>query len=169
MNDIFKEQLVKREKNRKDDLRKIIICAIAVGISFFSIVTIGLAGGMVIALAAALIASFFIYNMNIEYEYAFTNGEIDIDRIYNKSRRKRVFSGSCADFEIMAHIDDKEHLSKYNETKIYDFSSGGIYGNTYVFVAEIKGKKSRVIIEPNDDILNAMLLALTPKKLFKKK
>lgn len=169
MGDIFKEQLIKREKNRKDDLIKVIIAAVSFALSLLALFHFGIGGGAVVILVIAMIASYLIYNMNIEYEYAVTNDEIDIDRIYNKSRRKRVFSGSCADFEVMAHIDDNEHLAKYKDLKTVDFSSGGIYGNTYVFIADYKGKKSKIIIEPNDDILNAMLMTMTPSKLFKRK
>lgn len=169
MSDIFKEQLVKREKNTKDDFKKMLICAISVAFSILAVIGLGLGAGLVIVLVIALIASYFIYNMNIEYEYSVTNGDIDIDRIYNKSRRKRVFSGSCGDIEIMAHINDKEHLGSYTDAKVYDFSSGGIYGNTYVFVTEFKGKKAKIVIEPNDEILNAMAVVLTGRKLFKNK
>lgn len=169
MGDIFKEQLVKREKNRKDDLKKALIISISVALSILALFSFGIGGGAVIILVIALVASYFIYNMNIEYEYSITNGEIDIDRIYNKSKRKKVFSGNCADFEVMAHIDDNEHLSQYKDLKTVDFSSGGIYGNTYVFVCDYRGKKSKIIIEPNEDILNGMFVTMTSRKLFKRK
>ncbi len=168
MGDIFKEQLIKREKNAKDDFKKFIIAAVAVALSIFVILILGIFAGSVVVLVIALIAAYFIFNLNIEYEYAVTNDELDIDRIYNKSRRKRVFSGNCADFEIMTHIDDKERLAKYEGLKTLDFSSGGIYGNTYVFVASLNGKNTKIIIEPNDEILNAMYITMTPKKLFKR-
>lgn len=169
MGDIFKEQLVKREKNLKDDMKKGSIIAVAVTISLLVLLSMDIGAAAVIILVVALIAAYFVHNMNIEYEYSVTNGEIDIDRIYNKTKRKNVFTGNCADFLVMAHIDDKEHLEEYKDLKRYDFSSGGIYGNTYIFVTEYKGKKAQIMIEPNEDILNAMLVTMTPKKLFKNK
>lgn len=169
MGDIFKEQLVKREKNLKDDMKRGSIIAVAVAISLLVLLSMDIGAAAVIILVVALIAAYFVHNMNIEYEYSVTNGEIDIDRIYNKTKRKNVFTGNCADFFVMAHIDDKEHLEEYKDLKRYDFSSGGIYGNTYIFVTEYKGKKSQIMIEPNEDILNAMLVTMTPKKLFKNK
>lgn len=169
MGDIFKEQLVKRERNLKDDIKKCSIIAVAITLSLLVLYKIDIGGAAVVILVIALIAAYFVHNMNIEYEYSVTNGDIDIDRIYNKTKRKNVFTGNCADFLVMAHIDDNEHLGQYKDLKKYDFSSGGIYGNTYIFVTEYKGKKAQIIIEPNEEILNAMLVTMTPKKLFKNK
>ncbi len=37
--------------------------------------------------------------MNVEYEYIFTNGEIDVDLITGKNSRKRLLTFNCKDIE----------------------------------------------------------------------
>lgn len=48
-------------------------------------------------------------------------GSLDIDVIMNKSKRKTVFQGNATEFEVFAHIDDKEHLAMYENLPIVVF------------------------------------------------
>jgi hypothetical protein len=41
---------------------------------------------------------------NVEYEYIVTNGDLDIDMIVAKRKRKRIFSANCKEFEIVAPV-----------------------------------------------------------------
>lgn len=167
MGDVFKEQIVKKEDTKKDMRKR---AAIISGAAFFSIGSYYLLGisSLPLILVIIIIAYFLINRTFIEYEYIYTNGLLDIDCIYNKSKRKHILTVNTDSFDIMAHIDDKEHLAPYENLKIKDFSSGEIYGNTYVFVTYYKGEKVKFIIEPNEEMLEIMNIALTPRRLFKK-
>ena len=170
MGDVFKEQLVKRAITGKDTAKRIGIVALAV-IVFFFCLYIPYVQQVAVFIAAALIFGvyFLITRQNIEYEYSFTNGDLDIDIIYNKSKRKRLFSSSVKDFEIMAPVQDTAHthdLSNASETK--DYSSGVVGPDTYAFVTAYKGKRLKIIIEPNDMMIKAFSTVLTPRKLIKK-
>jgi len=170
LGDVFKEQLVKRAVTGKDTAKRFGIVALAVIIFFFCLY-IPYVQQVAVFIAAALIfgAYVLITRQNIEYEYSFTNGDLDIDIIYNKSRRKRLFSSSVKDFEIMAPVQDTAHtheLSGAQETK--DYSSGIAGPNTYAFITAYKGKRLKIIIEPNDMMLKAFSTVLTPRKLIKK-
>jgi len=170
LGDVFKEQLVKRAITGKDTAKRIGIVALAV-IVFFFCLYIPYVQQVAVFIAAALIFGvyFLITRQNIEYEYSFTNGDLDIDIIYNKSKRKRLFSSSVKDFEIMAPVQDTAHthdLSNASETK--DYSSGVVGPDTYAFVTAYKGKRLKIIIEPNDMMIKAFSTVLTPRKLIKK-
>lgn len=174
MGDVFKEQLVKRNKNNKDSMKKAVITSTAIVLSaasvlFFIYTGAGIGGAAVVIFIIFMISFYLINNMNVEYEYIYTNGELDIDCIYNKTKRKTLFTAEVKDFEIMAHIDDKSNLAPFENYPVKDFSSGDLLGNTYVFVASLNGKNYRFIIEPNDEMLNSMSVYLTPRKLFRKK
>jgi hypothetical protein len=122
-----------------------------------------------IAVGVGFGAYVLISRLNIEYEYVYTNGELDIDVIYNRNSRKRLFTFTVKDIEIMAHVQDTAHtreMSNVTETK--DCSSGVVGPNTYAFVAPYKGKRLKVIIEPNETMFKAFSTVLTPRKLFKK-
>jgi len=170
MGDVFKEQLVKKAVTGKNTALRFGIVALAVVVFFFSL-TIPLVQQFSIFVAAVLafVVYILITRQNIEYEYVFTNGELDIDIIYNKSKRKRLFSSSVKEFEIMAHVQDTAHtrdLSNAMETK--DYSSGIVGPNTYAFITAYKGKRIKIIIEPNEMMIKAFSTVLTPRKLFKK-
>ena len=170
MGDVFKEQLVKKAVTGKNTALRFGIVTLAVIIFFFCL-AIPFVQQFSVFVAAVLVfgAYFFITRQNIEYEYVFTNGELDIDIIYNKSRRKRLFSASVRDVEIMAHVQDtarKHDLSNAAETK--DYSSGIVGPNTYAFIMAYKGKRTKFIIEPNEMMIKAFSTVLTPRKLYKK-
>lgn len=168
MGDLFKEQIVKKIRTTRDSLKAAAIIAAGIVLAFAAIMFFGVGGGLVITFIIAFAVFYLINRLNIEYEYAYTNGYLDIDCIYNRSKRKNLFSGVVSEFDIMAHIDDKERFAVYEQLKTKDYSSGEILGNTYVFVSRYKGSKMKFIIEPNEEILSAMLHDLTPRKLFKK-
>jgi hypothetical protein len=170
LGEVFKEQLVKRASNSKDTAKRIGIIVLAVLILFIcTIIPVIQSFLMFIVVGVAFGAFFLMSLLNVEYEYAFTNGELDIDIIYNRSRRKRAFSGIVKDFEVMAHVDDKAYAGDFhNVTEIKDFSSGVVNVNTYAFLSTYKGKRLKIIIEPNDMMLKAFSTVLTPRKLHKK-
>lgn len=185
--DVYKEQLVKRIFDQKDRSRRLYIIGIAIAVALFfwqicqDSASASFAEGndrmgyaftlltLIIVGIDIFIAVKKIRELNREYEYAYTNGALDIDVIMNRSKRKKVFEGIVSEFEIMAHIDDKEHLTMYDKLPAADFSSGEVLGNTYVFVTTYKGKRKRFIIEPREDILMDMRRELTPRRLYLKK
>lgn len=174
MGDIFKEQLVKRQPNLKTTLVKV---GIVVAALFLILVAYLFSNISIINLILPLIVigvvagAYFLFTMqNIEYEYIYTNGELDIDCIVNKSRRKRVFSSDIRTIEIMAHIDDNNYKSEFNNVeKVLDFSSGVTNQNTYVAKMPYQNKQIKLIIEPNENLQNAMSQVLTPRKFHLKK
>jgi hypothetical protein len=165
MSDVFKEQIVKREATFKDTAIKACLIILVVLIAIFSFIYVGVLAPVLI-FAAGFGAFFLMSCLNVEYEYIFTSGELDIDIIYNKARRKRVFSANMKKVELMAHIDDKSHEGEFNaaqETRDY---SGGTSGkDTYAFLITHDGKKIKVIIDPNEKMLKAFNSAIARRKL----
>ena len=165
MGDVFREQIVARTQTAKDTAIKlcmwVLVVLIGVGVLMYFP---GFA--LIIVVLLGVGAKFLQGYLNVEYEYIFTNGELDIDVIYDKSRRKRLFSGSVKSFEIMAHTGDRNHeraFSAAQETR--DYSAGTPNENTYAFLTAYNGKKVKVIIEPNEKMLKAFSGALTGRIL----
>ncbi|WP_058486093.1 DUF6106 family protein [Defluviitalea phaphyphila] len=170
MGDIFKEQLVHKNKTKKD---KIISGLIILGAIFIILLSISIIRNLTLLIILILIAGYgaywFIQRQNIEYEYVFTNGDLDIDKIINKSSRKRVLSTSVKNFEIMAHVEDKNYEHELsNFEKILDFSSGEVKSNTYAALFMYENQKVKMIFEPNEEILKGILNYI-PRKLHIKK
>ncbi|MCL2708737.1 MAG: DUF6106 family protein [Defluviitaleaceae bacterium] len=168
MNDVFKEQIVRRKPTGKDKLKK---AGLIVAVAAVFLITISYIGqfALFVTAAAGFGAFLLIGMLNVEFEYVFTNGELDIDAIFNRTRRKRMFSGYVKDFEIMAHIDDRNHTHDYDSAQeVKNYSSGETKENTYAFLANYKGKRQKIIIEPNEMMVKAFSTALTPRKFIKK-
>lgn len=166
MGDVFKEQIVKRASTTKTFAMKAGLVFLVIVI-FLACTMIFPQVAVIVAAAAGFGAYYLTSFLDVEYEYIFTNGELDIDAIYSKSRRKKVYSGIVKDIEIMAHVDDDMHKGDFNnveETK--NCYSGVKSNNTYAFMTNIKGKRTKIVFEPNDMMLQAIKTVLTPRKLF---
>jgi hypothetical protein len=166
MGDVFKEQIVKRQATIKDTAIRVCMWVLVMLVGFFIIIAISPQIGVLVFFGLFIAARYLSGFLSVEYEYVFTSGELDIDAIYDKARRKRVFSANIKQVELMAHIDDKNHEAAFStaqETRDY---SGGTPGpNTYAFLTNHEGKKIKVIIEPNDKMLKAFSTVLTKRNL----
>jgi len=168
MGDIFKEQIVKRASTTRDVFIKVGLILATVIVCMIALPTLATFGPFV-ALGAIFGAWFAMSYLKVEYEYSFTAGELDIDAIYNRSRRKRLFSARVNDFEIMAHVDDKMHNSAFQGAQVQrDFSSGVTNKDTYAFLLNYQNKRTKIIIEPNEVMLKAMASVLTRRRLHVK-
>ena len=100
------------------------------GTMFFGVFSF-IAGALI-----ALIAYYFISpQLSVEYEYTILNHDLQIDAIYNKSRRKPKMTLDIQTAEIIAP-KDSHRMDSYRPEKTYDFSSGRSSEKTYAIVSE---------------------------------
>jgi len=158
MNDVFNEQLVARKPNQKDLLKKVGIVGVGI-ILIFVALTIDFLMAFIVPVIVIVVVGvvFFMRRYNIEYEYVFTNGDLDIDRITNKSRRKQVLSISVKSFETMVPAMSKNYDNEISRfTKVFDFGSGTITDQTYIVIFEQDKERVKMIFEPNDQMFKAI-------------
>ncbi|MCL2377022.1 MAG: hypothetical protein FWC76_06445 [Defluviitaleaceae bacterium] len=163
MKDVFKEQLVKRRPDTKTTLAKVGLVLAALFLMVLALVLSMMVQALNLLLpilwVAIVFGAYFMFRrFNIEYEYVLTNYELDIDIIYGKSRRKRIFSTSVRDFEAFRRAGsvEMEHTFSAANAKA-DYSSGPGGSNTYEFLVAYKGKKMRIIFEPNEELLSSII------------
>ena len=120
-------------------------------------------------LFAGIIFGVYYLNSQLrkEYEYIFTNGELDIDCVINRNKRKRMFSQDLRSAELVVNANNKDHTHDFDGCAVLDYSSGKLLPNTFYVLTVYKGKKSKIIIEPNEMMLNSFATVLTPRKLIK--
>jgi hypothetical protein len=166
MGDVFKEQIVKRKQTTKNTIIRIVLI-FAVTMVFFISFALGLGPLAVLLTGGAIFGALYIHSFFVvEYEYVFTNGELDIDVIYNRSRRKRVFSAHVNAIEVMAHVENKNHIREFDSSQeTRDYTSGTVTESTYAFLIPLEGKRLKVIIEPNEKMLAAFKTVISPRKL----
>lgn len=167
MGDIFNEQLVEKSSSLKDNIIRVAIVISAIVIIVICSIVPFLVGFLVpIAVVIIAGAVFLIRRLNIEYEYVFTSGDLDIDKIFNKNKRKKFLNIDVRSIEIMAPINSKDHASELsNYEKVIDCSSGINKNNTYAAMLVNDGKKIKLIIEPNEKMLKAIKKYI-PRKIM---
>ena len=90
MSDLYIELLVKKKKTSTDTLLKVLMIGATVifvlgGILFNPII-------LLLAVVMGVVDYFKLPSLDLEYEYLYVNGELDIDKIMSKQKRKRVGS-----------------------------------------------------------------------------
>lgn len=99
---------------------------------------------LVVLLFAIAIASFFGKKyLYVEYEYSFINGIIEIDKIFEMKKRKKVLELNAKDIELLAAENSdfiKDFSNKPTEVKNY-FPK---LSKNKVYIAMVTGGKSRL-------------------------
>lgn len=112
-------------------------------------------------------ATYFVFrNLNLEYEYLFVSGQLTIDKIMGRSKRKKAWEGNLEEIQIIAPSDS--YLLKDYETsnmKVMDFSSGNQGAKTYAIIAQSGANASKIIFEPNDKMLHCFK-QMAPRKVI---
>lgn len=166
--DIFVESIVTRKKGSREKILSIGLIIISVIITFMAGIIIGPSGIIFLLIAGLIFGNWYIISsFNIEYEYSITNGEIDIDKIINKRRRKKMFTADCKYIEIMAKMTS----DKYNESiaavpkKIKAVSSMES-PDVYFAMINNSGKRALIYFEPNEKFMKT-LKTIIPSKISK--
>lgn len=161
MSDFYTEQLVKRKSPSSTVLLKVLLIMITV----FSVLLIFVIPFAILILIGLVCVDVFVFrSMDVEYEYLFVNGNLDVDKILSKSRRKQVLSMDMNELELLAPEGAPE-LRQYQGLKAINLSSMTGNAKLYEMIIVQKGTKKKVVFEPNSTILDGMKL-LAPRKVF---
>lgn len=111
--DVFVEQIVKKPADGKSTALKILIAFGVIIVSIFCLylMLIGIVAALLLVFAAIYGGFYLISGQNAEYEYIVTNGEIDIDKIIAKRKRKRLITAKPSKFEAFGKLADAEDVS----------------------------------------------------------
>lgn len=156
--DNFAEQLIKRNETSADKTKRIALVVggilltlvfVAVGVLFmgtaFSLI------GFVLAVVSGYGTFFVVQSTYVEYEYIFTNGELDIDKIVAKKKRSSLLSVEVRKFTDFGKYDDS--LEESDDMTVV-ITSDNIASHEYYadFQHEDYGN-TRLIFAPDDRIL----------------
>ena len=162
MSDFYTEQLVKKRKGAKDMALRIllvILSVLSVAVVFFVPLAI------ILPVAVIAITVVMFCRLDVEYEYLFVNGDLDIDKIMHKAKRKRIFSAAINDVELLAPANAAE-LRQYQRAKTYDYSSGVASDRLYALLVKEKGELIKILFEPNQTIVDGIFM-MAPRKVVR--
>ncbi len=111
-----------------------------------------------IVIGGAFGAWWLITSLNKEFEYVVTKGDLDIDTIVARRRRKRAYSVKAKDLEIMAAVNSDEYrtYSKQQNIKIKNLAANPADDKNWFLVSQFEGARTLVIISPNERIVKNM-------------
>ncbi len=162
MNEYMTEQLVKKKTTVKDT-------AIKFGLIALTALSLLLSGNtifMILFLVLLFVDYYVLRRMDVEFEYTYFDGSIDIAKVMNKQFRKELFSTNIKeDMEIVAP-SEHDDLKYHQVEKTLNYSSMIPENKTYTMVTSHKGQKVKVIFEPNEKMLNAMRDVAPRKVIF---
>lgn len=166
--DNFAEQLVRKIPTSSDKTKTILIYAGGVLVTLLLIVFALLQLGSMMSLLGMLLAvgagygTYFLgQNTYVEYEYTFTNGELDIDKIIAKKKRVELITVETRKFTAFGkYTDDLEE----SDDMTVVISSDNIASHEYYadFTHEEHGN-TRLVFSPNEKMLESIKRALPGK------
>ncbi len=156
--DTFKEYMVTRYQDGKDKLKifaLIFLCTLLLFLSIFFIEILAPVLGFVIfgILAAFYGVYYYASIKRVEYEYIFTNGDLDIDKIMGQRKRKRLATIDVSTLLQFGKITDEKRTEILSsEHTVIDASDN--LGTDEDYYLECKHKNYGmlyVIFTPSDE------------------
>lgn len=157
------EQVVKKKKDKRDLLIKVLTISIVILlpvtcfflaplINFYFIMI-----GFFLLLGGIYVAWYVFSNLKVEYEYTFVSGSMTISKIMSKRKRKNIISFETSKIEELIEYDNRDF-----DTRLYShiFSACGADSEgckTYAAVITTeKHGRSVLLFTPNEKLLLAM-------------
>lgn len=169
--DNFCEQLVEKQSGSSAKTRRMILIFVGGALVLaLLIITIMFMGNILsmFTLLMALGSAYMIYtgiqNMQIEYEYTFTNGELDIDKIIAKKKRKELISVDVKTFSSFGRYN--ENMPETEDMTVVLCSDNIASHEYYADLQHGEYGNTRIIFSPNDELLDSITVFL-PVKLKK--
>ena len=162
MNEVYYEILVARKKDSKLQAGQIVTVLLA-GVSAVSVL-FGFIYGILLAPIFGVMCYFLTIRNKVEYEYLYVDKELQIDRITNQSKRKKMEVLDLNQLEVLAPIRSHE-LDSYRRRggATLDYSSGEEANDPQKYMLVVGDKK--VIFEPTPELVKTIHM-FAPRKVF---
>ncbi len=175
MGDVFLERMIKKKTEGKDYL---LFAGIVVGILLLTFVgfvlgflVVGVPTLSLLITAAAVFGGYKLIGMRLlEYEYSLTNGYVTVDKIMNRSTRKRLTSFDCDSCEDLGEYAGNEERLKNRsfDTRVFATEYADHRGSWYMIVHGKKTGKTLVVFDPDEDFQEAVKKFIPRQLKFEK-
>lgn len=156
----YKEYLVKRKLGAAEMLVTVLLYFAAFMLALCCLVYLRGFGGVETLLGAGAFYLAYILSSRLkkEFEYIIVEESVDIDVIFNASKRKNLISFSVRKIEVMAAMNDEKYNSRLKEQfgNVIDASTWKKGAVVYFVILEHKGQKTLVKFEPSLSCLEYM-------------
>ncbi|MDE6031545.1 MAG: hypothetical protein K2G32_08000 [Oscillospiraceae bacterium] len=154
--DNYSEQLVAKQRGTGDIVKMAAISVgtiiLATAFMFLAIFT-AIFSFVLPAVIILFVGVWMMGNQNIEYEYIITNGEMDIDKIIGKRKRKRMITLDLKSAEDFAPYPPEEDKSA--DATVH--ASNGLEQDAYYLLVNHSGYGMvKLIFNPNEKMREAI-------------
>ena len=159
--ELFLEQMVRRGTDKEVLIKRILIIVSGLVIAVFPYglsLSVGYLVGPVLLVVVALAIWILWRRVYREFEYIFTDGNLDVDVIYNRSGRRHVGTFDVKKARLIAPANDEKNkaLIEGKFQKEFTADSGLHPENTYVLLGTVGEQTCKLVFEPNEELLNAI-------------
>lgn len=171
--DVFIEHLVKKRPTTGDRLKIVGLCLAAVLLILLLFILSGLLRPLamfVLLLVAGVIYGWWklLNSFRVEYEYALTNGEMDVDKIIAQSRRKRLVTVNLRNIELMAPVHGGKS-AEYGSARVAQTIDASVSPNDadawFILFQKENSGLTRLVFTPDERIIEGAKIA-APRKVF---
>lgn len=164
--DVYIEKSVHRKAPAITKIYNVIMIGITLFVAFnFVFVDYKVFG---IPLIAMIVASYFvIQNTKVDFDYTYTNGELEITKIKRKTKRQELISCEMKDIVVVAPSKTEPvqpYIGRHMQT--YDCLSHDPQVSYYTMIIRDpeRGNEIKILFEPGEDLLEAMR-RISPDKI----
>ncbi len=162
--DTFFEQIIKIKLTGK--VKAIIVGAILLDlvivalVTLFALMFLSPAFTFLIVVAVVYGSYKLLSSLSVEFEYIFTNGDLDVDKITAKSSRKRMVSIKCS--KVEKYGEYKGQPAPGSVRQVYNFCNPDSEGQMYM-IAENRGEGTVMIIFAPDERIREAIEKYLPR------
>ncbi len=164
--DMFIEKIVRKRKSIVDMLYILLIIVAVIIIGYLLAIFVPQFSTILIV-GLLYLAYILISKLNIEYEYAMTNGDLDIDMIIDQKKRKRLLRANSKEFDVVAKVGSLKHTKEISECKNKkDYTSRRKDADVWFISLRKDGQDMVIFFEPPEKMINSIATYI-PRKVFK--
>ena len=162
--DSFIEYMIKQKKTPAVAFKKFMVYVAAFVVSLIVMFISLIFPSALLSISPLIIVALFYvaYRINtsfdIEFEYILTNGELDIDKITHKSRRKRLMTIHCKSFIEFGKLDKKQNTDDTGYARVIDAGAKSDTYDDYYAVFFKNGQKIKLIFNPTLKMIDVFRL-----------
>lgn len=169
MENVYFDEIHKQALKGTTVLKNVGLILAAFVVSFICILFTAYLGPFTLLLiVGAFVGAFYLIKTSSkEYEYIYTNGEIDIDMISGKTSRKRMVTIKPENMSKLEKYtpDSYKRLKTPDIIKNLDFSSGNPH-DTYIIVTTLNSTKTLILFSPSQRLLEAWEPVLRKRRII---
>lgn len=174
--DHFLEEVVVKRNRTLDDVLYVLSNVIMVVAALIALLLLqpllssfSVFGLVVVLFCAGVAVLLFLYRdrLRTEYEYTFTNGDLDFAQVFNNQKRKTLGTMRVKNVEAFGPVDSNEFRKLINMpglTRKNWFLNRD--GKLYYFYYQKDSARTIIVLEPSDDLV-AMIRKYLPNNAWR--